>query len=892
MKTTFGGLILVILILAAANLARAQTNDLASLLQQGLLEEQANRNLDAAIADYSALAAQFDKNRQLAATAIFRLGECYRMQNKTNEAAAQYQRILKDFSDQQTLATLSRQNLAGMGMSESPTTSSARQRQIELLEKQITLAQQNVAAVQKRFQVGQATQTEVNAAEQQAIQLQITLAGLNASPAATPVSTQSQTSSLEEQSEIQRILTMIQNSPDLINAPGKDGNTPLTAAAAAGQLKVAAYLLDHGADVNAGENPALNAAVVAGNRAMVEFLLSRGANVNSKSLGVEDTPLHTAARKGFEAVAKVLLANKADVNAQNKSGWTPLMCAASANQPEIVKLLLAAGTNPNLKGDRGETALNCAIGNSPEMFQMLLAAKADPNTIDSSGRTPLSYAAGKDGAKVVKWLLDAKANPNGGTLTAPLLAAIHAKDTHSVELLLQAGANPNAKGKVSWSGNVFFMNGGQPTPLWLAISEKQLPMVQLLLKYKANPNDSQTDGRSLLFSALGDTNILEALLDAGANIESHDETANINGDLPDWTPLTAATWQKNVAAVDVLLKHGADPNQRDKTGGVALHWAVSFLWVQLADDNRQIVELLLAHGANPNVRNNSGFTPLDWVKNKLNDQHQSDKAIAVGIADLLRQHGALDKLPDWNAITVSRPSANFSEVVFQKGTNDWNQFTLLETIFNFYSPLGFSARTFAERLKALQNANSKMKLSFPDFAHVVIVRPSHDSTNETRIEVNLLNGTNGIDVSKDVPLEFGDVVEISELDHALGARPVGLTDGQRETLFSLFKGNVRLAVHGQTIEIPIYHCFDSGVHAVLGQSEARNLLLASSDLSRVKVIRRDPKTGKSQEWILDCRPPESSANNMPIIAYQWNNTPPSTDLRLRDGDVIEVPEKP
>src|ERR1035437_6492968 len=107
----------VLIFLLAAALAPAQTNNLTVLLQQGLFEEQGNRNLDAAIEDYAALAKQFDKDRQLAATAVFRLGECYRAQGKTNEAAAQYQRVLRDFSDQQTLATLSRQDLTGMGYS-------------------------------------------------------------------------------------------------------------------------------------------------------------------------------------------------------------------------------------------------------------------------------------------------------------------------------------------------------------------------------------------------------------------------------------------------------------------------------------------------------------------------------------------------------------------------------------------------------------------------------------------------------------------------------------------------------------------------------------------------------------------------------------------------------
>ncbi len=81
-------------------MASAQTNDLTALLQQGLLEEQANQNLDAAITDYQALATQFDKARKVAATAVFRIGECYRMQGRTNEAAAQQERVLHDFSDQ------------------------------------------------------------------------------------------------------------------------------------------------------------------------------------------------------------------------------------------------------------------------------------------------------------------------------------------------------------------------------------------------------------------------------------------------------------------------------------------------------------------------------------------------------------------------------------------------------------------------------------------------------------------------------------------------------------------------------------------------------------------------------------------------------------------------
>ncbi len=272
------------------------------------------------------------------------------------------------------------------------------------------------------------------------------------------------------------------------------------------------------------------------------------------------------------------------------------------------------------------------------------------------------------------------------------------------------------------------------------------------------------------------------------------------------------------------------------------------------------------------------------------------------LADLLRQHGALDKLPDWDCITVSRPAANFSFAIFRKGTNDWNQFTLLEAIANtFFSSQNYSV---SQGNNSWANYEVSSALPFADLTRVVIVRPSHGSTNETRLSVNLLNSTNGIDLAKDLPLEFGDVVEIPERDHALGENPVGLTDSQRATLADYVKGSVQLIAHGQKVELPFYRLGGQAtLEVLLSKPEARNLLLASSDLSRVKVTRRDPRSGQSRKWILDCSPPSSSANAASPLSYQWyagsvnlnlggNSAPPSSSLWLRNGDVIEVPEKP
>src|SRR6266481_219169 len=103
--------------LAAATLACAATNDLSTPLQRGLFEEEANHDLAAAIQAYQSVITQFDKDRKLAATAVFRLAECYRKQGATNEATTQYERVVRDFADQTALVTLSHQSLTQLGIS-------------------------------------------------------------------------------------------------------------------------------------------------------------------------------------------------------------------------------------------------------------------------------------------------------------------------------------------------------------------------------------------------------------------------------------------------------------------------------------------------------------------------------------------------------------------------------------------------------------------------------------------------------------------------------------------------------------------------------------------------------------------------------------------------------
>ena len=72
---------------------------------------------------------------------------------------------------------------------------------------------------------------------------------------------------------------------------------------------------------------ALHLAALEGQAAVAQLLLASGAHVNARGLR-EETPLHMAMYDGHREVAEVLLASHAEVNARNTAGETPLHLAA------------------------------------------------------------------------------------------------------------------------------------------------------------------------------------------------------------------------------------------------------------------------------------------------------------------------------------------------------------------------------------------------------------------------------------------------------------------------------------------------------------------------------------------------------------------------------------
>lgn len=122
------------------------------------------------------------------------------------------------------------------------------------------------------------------------------------------------------------------------------------------------------------ETPLMYLAIV-GETNRARSLIKRGAQVNR--LGW--TPLHYAASKGQLAMVKLLIADKAIINAPAPDGTTALMMAAFAGSEPVVRALLAAGadvTTQNLKAqDAADWALLSKHGALAQKIQVLIDDK-------------------------------------------------------------------------------------------------------------------------------------------------------------------------------------------------------------------------------------------------------------------------------------------------------------------------------------------------------------------------------------------------------------------------------------------------------------------------------------------------------------------------------------
>jgi ankyrin repeat protein len=93
-----------------------------------------------------------------------------------------------------------------------------------------------------------------------------------------------------------------------------------------------------------------------GQDALAVQLVSRGAAINKAGW----TPLHYAATGGHLRMCAFLIGAGAEINAESPNGTTPLMMAAMYGNSAVVKLLLESGAEAYLRNDQQLSALDFA----------------------------------------------------------------------------------------------------------------------------------------------------------------------------------------------------------------------------------------------------------------------------------------------------------------------------------------------------------------------------------------------------------------------------------------------------------------------------------------------------------------------------------------------------
>jgi uncharacterized protein len=442
------------------------------------------------------------------------------------------------------------------------------------------------------------------------------------------------------------------------NVADSDGTTPLLWAVHHDDVELATALIRAGADVqarNAYGATAMSEAAVVANPAVLEALLAAGADVDSPNAEAQ-TALMVVARSSNVAAAEVLIARGADVNArEQRKGQTALMWAAAQSQPAMVEVLLAHGADVDARSQIND-------------WERRVTAEPRMKNMPSGGFTPLLYASRQGCLECARKLVAAgasvdRADPDGIT---PLLSALLNAHFDTAKFLLESGANVN---KWDWWGR---------TPLYAAVDFNTVPhggrpdrpsldettsfaMIELLLGAGANPNaqlklfppyrslrmdrgaDAIIDiGTTPLLRAArsGDTPSMKLLLEHGALV-----------DLPQVagaTPLMVAvglgansidtrgkfrTELDAVASAQALLDAGADVNARDANGRTALHAAAALGY-------NDVVRLLVERGADVAAKDAEGSTPVDAANGKLRGRGRGPGVVHAETAQLLSELSA------------------------------------------------------------------------------------------------------------------------------------------------------------------------------------------------------------------------------------------------------------
>ena len=360
------------------------------------------------------------------------------------------------------------------------------------------------------------------------------------------------------------------------NAARPAGETALMMAARAGAAPVVRRLIAAGADIDQatrGGHTALMWAAAERHPRVVTLLAEVGADVAARTR-VRTRPGRPVVREAtvlspFEAVNPAVLPRDGDLDPPRpEGGFTPLLHAVLAGDPEVVGVLLAAGADVDDAGPDGVTALMLALTkHRTSVARLLIERGADPRPAEA-GYTALHLAAATGQPAIADMLLARGAEPDTRLERPQRLT-----NAFEIGVFTSPGS-----GRLTQIGS---------TPFLVAAKSADAAMMRLLAAAGADPTRTTDDGTNALMLAAG------LGKRAATDITYYD-----------WTE------EKAVEALAAGLELGLDVNAANTHGETALHAAAYH------NANRAI-RFLVERGADIDTENAAGQTPLRIAEGHL-----------------------------------------------------------------------------------------------------------------------------------------------------------------------------------------------------------------------------------------------------------------------------------
>ncbi|HWB02026.1 MAG TPA: ankyrin repeat domain-containing protein [Verrucomicrobiales bacterium] len=688
---------LLLLFLCAGPSGPVRSEDeIEKAFRDALYAEEVKGDSEAALKAYQEVGKKFESQRDMAATALFRQGECLRKLGRKEEAAAAYNKVLSLYGDRERVAKLSRENLAALGLP-APSAEAAPAEPDE-----------DAKEIARLKSIAENSPDLLNAGELD-----------EAADKGSPVV----------------VSWILEKLPKPLSV--KSLNQALNAACNAGHLKVCQVLLDAGANPNGEEGYIpLWTAIRANRLEVVKLLLSRKADANVRNdvsnISKGSMSLEFPADSAKELSGTALVSGPFSV----KQAVPVMMPILRGGMTECLDLLLKSGADVNAAAELSRTR--------PTGRRAETQNKAEP---PPWSLTPLGAAIIKRDGDAVRRLLAAKADVNkpfGDAASSPLLfalAMLHSTDPEDrpgqekteeiIKILLESGAD----WKAALSNGV--------TALHICARLDLVPWLEQAIKAGADVNARDKAGNTALHHAVRaiSPDAVRLLLAAGAKADSQGDASSLA------TPLTIACASKrsdaSLSIIKMLLDAGADPNS-SRDGKTPLDYTTSEGWFS-GSVWTQAVDLLIERGARPN---DSGiFKREAWSWGNPQKPHLPP-ALLETIHKVWNAAHWRDNPRLSHAVWLSRFESlvmHGSQPQFMAVMCDEAAVSRPPTLREFFS------------MTRLQPINQVIGSIVTNWEEATIIRTREGK--EERIAVNMKDFVQD-PAKNDVPLQWGDVVEL------------------------------------------------------------------------------------------------------------------------------------